>query len=110
MEVTIRELGRCTVACFAGRLDAGSVADFDRHLDECVARGTKNLVLDFGALGYISSAGLRCVLGAKKRLTSIGGDVAVAGLSGVVKEVFAISGVDTLLAVKGTAEEAAAIL
>jgi len=108
MDVTIRELGGCTVARVAGRLDAASAADFDRDVDGCLSRGTRKLVLDFSALDYISSAGLRSVLGAMKRLRSAGGEVVVAGIAGMVKEVFAVSGVDTLLSVKATADEAAA--
>jgi anti-anti-sigma factor len=110
MEVTTRELGGCTVLRVAGRLDAASVAAFDNDFDACIARGLKDFVLDFSALDYISSAGLRSVLGVKKKLKAIGGDVAIAGLAGVVKEIFVISGIDTLLSVKGTAEEAAASL
>ena len=108
MEVTTRQLGGCTVARVAGRLDAGSAAAFDRSIDGCVAGGAKKLVLDFSALDYISSAGLRSVLAAMKKLRSAGGEVVVAGLSGFVKEVFSVSGVDALLSVKATAEEAAA--
>jgi anti-anti-sigma factor len=110
MEVTTRELGGCTVLRVAGRLDATSAAAFDKGFADSVARGTKNIVLDFSVLEYISSAGLRSVLGVKKKLKSIGGDVAVAGLAGAVKEVFVISGIDSLLCVRGTAEEAAASL
>ena len=107
MELVIRDLGGCTVARLVGRLDAASVGSLDAGLEACVARGTRSLVLDLAALDYVSSAGLRSVLAVTKRLKAAGGGVAISGLAGLVKEVFAISGVDTLLPVRETVEEAA---
>ena len=110
MDVTTRELGGCTVARVTGRLDAAGGPVFDKAIEELVAGGAKKVVLDFSALDYISSGGLRGVLSVMRRLKAAGGGLAVAGLGGVVKEVFSISGFDTLVPVKPTADEAAASL
>jgi anti-anti-sigma factor len=110
MDVTTRELGGCTLVRVSGRLDAAGGPVFEKAFEEILAGGVRKIVLDFSALEYISSGGLRGVLSGMKRLKAAGGGLVVSGLGGVVKEVFAISGFDTLVPVKATADEAAASL
>lgn len=110
MEVTAREESGCTVARVAGRLDAATAPVFEKTCEEWIGKGTRRLVLDLSALDYVSSAGLRAVLSTMKKLKSAGGGMAVTGLSGVVKEVFTISGFDALLPVGESVAEAITIL
>lgn len=110
MDLTTREESGCTVARVAGRLDAATAPVFEKACEEWVGTGTKKLVLDLSALDYVSSAGLRAVLATMKRLKSAGGGIAVSGLSGVVKEVFTISGFDALLPTRESVAEAIASL
>lgn len=110
MDLTTQEVSGVMVAKVAGRLDAASASQFEKASEGWIAAGTKRLVLDLGALEYISSAGLRAVLSTMKRLKAAGGSLAVCGLGGVVKDVFAISGFDTLLPVASTVAEATARL
>lgn len=67
-------------------------------LDECRAGGT-GLVLDFGQVDYISSAGLRVLMLAAKHARTSGGRIVVAALQPVVTEIFAISHFDLVLQV-----------
>ena len=53
----------------AGRLDALTVPEFEKQLAPEL-RGIKELVLDFEALEYISSAGLRLLMKLRKRLNA----------------------------------------
>lgn len=110
MEVTAREESGCSVARVAGRLDAATAPVFEKTCEEWIGKGTRRLVLDLSALDYVSSAGLRAVLSTMKKLKSAGGGMAVTGLSGVVKEVFTISGFDALLPVGESVAEAIASL
>jgi len=64
------------------------------------------VVVDFTALDYISSAGLRVLLGTAKRLSGAGGAQHLCGLTETVREVFQISGFSTILAVFATEAEA----
>ena len=70
--------------------------------------GAKNLVLDFAALDYISSAGLRMVLVVAKRLKGEGGQLVLSGMQPHVREVFDISGFLAILNVEPTRAEALA--
>ena len=61
---------------------------------------------DLTALEYVSSAGLRCVLAIAKKLKASEGTLALCGLSGLVKEVFSVSGFDSFFPVYETVDEA----
>ena len=68
--------------------------------------GTKNLILDFAGLDYISSAGLRMVLVVAKRLKQESGLLVLCGMQPHVREVFDISGFLAILNVEPTRSEA----
>ena len=52
----------------AGRLDTNTYEDLDEKLAPLLTRELQTLVLDLGALEYISSAGIRSILQARKAL------------------------------------------
>ncbi|MEO8329077.1 MAG: STAS domain-containing protein, partial [Candidatus Nanopelagicales bacterium] len=57
-------------------------------------------------LDYISSAGLRVLLGAAKKLRASGGTLGMFGLNQSVREVFDISGFSAILSVYPSEAEA----
>jgi anti-anti-sigma factor len=69
--------------------DAFSLA-LEPHLADCRPGGL-HLVLDLSALRYVSSAGLRCFMLAAKQAKAQGGEVVLAGMQAVVREIFEIS-------------------
>ncbi len=93
-----------------GRMDAIMAADFDRAFDKLLQAGGKKFVLDMSGLEYVSSAGLRSILGAYKKVQGAGGKFLLCGLGGVVKEVFDISGFASIFQVCDTADNALAKL
>jgi anti-anti-sigma factor len=96
----------------SGRLDARSAPDFEKEAIAAVdaAGGGIHMILDFSNLEYISSAGLRSILVLAKRLAPSGGKVVLCGMSGVVEEVFGVSGFDSFLPVAKGREEALRIV
>lgn len=113
MELTRRTIGAVRVVTVAGRLDHSRAAAFQQalapHLGECSAAGSA-LVLDFAAVDYVSSIGLRALMLAAKQVRAQGGRVAIAALSPLVAEVFQISRFDLVLRVFASCEDAAAEL
>jgi anti-anti-sigma factor len=93
IEISRSDVVRITLK---GRMDAVSSPDFDRALDELMTEGQRNFLLDLSKLEYISSAGLQSLLAAAKRLEQIDGGITLSNLNGAVREVFQISGFDTL--------------
>ncbi len=91
-----------------GRLDSSSSPELERLLTEQLEAGCARLVLDFSRLEYISSAGLRVVLLAGKKLRASQGRMVLAGLQDMVREVFDMSGFLSLFAVTDTLDQAVA--
>jgi anti-sigma B factor antagonist len=101
MEITTSTRNGVTLVVIAGSLDSNTSPQAQQALDGTIAGGARKMVLDCTALDYISSAGLRVLLGTAKRLSGAGGGGALRlfGLNETVREVFDISGFSTILAV-----------
>lgn len=107
MEVNVREESGCSVAAVKDRLDTMTVWDFEQKMAGLVEGGVKKLVLDLSGLEYISSAGLRSLLALSKKVKAAGGGMALCGLTGLPKEIFTVSGFDTVFPLHASVEEAA---
>lgn len=108
MEVTERRDGEVTVLELVGKLDSNTAKGFEERLMGLIDKGNSRLVLDFGRLDYISSAGLRVLLMAAKRLKAASGRMALCGMSEHIREVFEISGFSSIFAIHGTQQESVA--
>lgn len=51
-----------------------------------------NLIFDFNTMEYISSAGLRVLLTAQKKVNALGTEMKIIGANETVKEIFDITG------------------
>jgi anti-anti-sigma factor len=89
-----------------GRLDVNTAAEFDRQVQDCLGPDDKEVMLDLSELEFITSAGLRSVLGLHKKLKARDGQLGLCGLKNVVAEVFAISGLSFVLPIYDTLDEA----
>ncbi len=106
MNVTTRTERDITILAFQGNLDSNTSPEAQKQIDAFLAGGGKKLVVDFSALDYISSAGLRVLLGAAKKLQPPAGGMRLFGLNETVREVFEISGFAKILQLRGTEAEA----
>ena len=97
MEITTSEVDSVSVVRIEGNLDTNTAPEAQQHLDALQDDGVKKILLDFEALGYITSAGLRVLLSTAKRLGAAGGNLHICGLSETVDEVFEISGFRMIL-------------
>ena len=82
----------------ARHLDGATATDFEAELLRRIDESALAVLLDCSAMDYISSAGLRVILRAGKRLTAGGGRLALCGLTEDCREAFRISGFDRLFA------------
>lgn len=82
-----------------GRLDTVTSPQLEKALGE-EWNDLRELVLDFTALQYISSAGLRVLLTAHKRMTGQEGRLVIRGAGESVREVFTITGFMNILHVE----------
>lgn len=106
MEISSTTENNVEIVAVKGKLDAVTASDFDKCFVDWFAAGKHRYILDFSGLDYISSAGLRCVLTMAKKLKAVDGKVVLASLTGTVKEVFDISGFDSIFTICDSKEEA----
>ena len=92
MEIENERSGSSLVVRVSGRLDAVSTPAFEAHFQQAIAQGERALILDFGPLEYMSSAGLRGVLSVAKSVGAAHGEFTLANARGIVREVLEISG------------------
>lgn len=81
-----------------GRLDTVTAPALEKEIKENV-EGVEKLVLDFAALDYISSAGLRVVLAAQKIMNKQG-EMIVKNVNETVNEIFEITGFCDVLTIE----------
>lgn len=87
--------GTVLTVIVSGRLDTMTAPALEQELKESYGEVTE-LVLDFQNLQYISSAGLRVVLGAHKTMK---GKLVVKNVNQTVMEVFDITGFSDILTI-----------
>ena len=95
MKITKQKDGSSMVVTLTGRLDTESASKLDEALKNDLSELDK-LTFDFENLDYISSAGLRELLKAKRNM-KYGGTVTVINASEIVTEVFNVTGFDSVV-------------
>lgn len=98
------------ILSLTGRLDSNTADTLNQPLLEHIATGQQKIILDFQALDYISSAGLRVILMAAKRMQANKGHFILCELKPLVREVFEISGFLKILTVVNRQTDALAKL
>ena len=98
MTIEIKRNAEETTIEIAGRLDTTTAPTLDKTIGSDI-EGTKNLILDFKRLEYISSAGLRVLLAAQKKMQKIG-SMKVINVSEAVMEVFEMTGFADILVIE----------
>src|SRR5512135_526903 len=106
MEIFKKKEKDALVISLKGRLDAVTTPMLEKDLTELMAGGERLVVLNLKDLDYISSAGLRTILAATKRLKEKQGRLHLASLKSVVREVFDISGFSSIIPVFETVDGA----
>ena len=101
MEIAHERDGEVIVVRLSGRLDSSTSKSAEDGIAAAIAGlATPRIVIDLGGLVYISSAGLRVLLVTNKKVKQGGGRMALCGLNANVREVFSISGFDTILSLQ----------
>ena len=98
MTIEIKKNAEVTIIEVVGRLDTTTAPTLDKAINEDIGE-VKNLVLDVKAVEYISSAGLRVLLGAQKKMQKIG-SMKVINVCEEVMEVFEMTGFADILVIE----------
>ena len=98
MTIEIKKNNQETIIEVVGRLDTITAPALDKTINEDIG-DVKNLVLDLKGLEYISSAGLRVLLGAQKKMQKIG-SMKVTNVCEAVMEVFEMTSFADILVIE----------
>ena len=98
MTIEINKNADATVIEITGRLDTTTAPALDKTINEDIG-DTKNLVLDVKEMEYISSAGLRVLLSAQKKMQKIG-SMKVKNVCEEVMDVFEMTGFADILVIE----------
>ena len=98
MTIEIKKNAAETTIEIVGRLDTITAPALDKTINEDIG-DTKNLVLDVKGMEYISSAGLRVLLSAQKKMQKIG-SMKVINVCEEVMDVFEMTGFADILVIE----------
>ena len=98
MTIEIKKNNQETIIEIVGRLDTITAPALDKTINEDIG-DAKKLVLDVKGMEYISSAGLRVLLAAQKKMQKIG-SMKVTGVCEEVMEVFEMTGFADILVIE----------
>ncbi len=98
MTMEIKKNTAETIIQISGRLDTITAPTLDKTIQEEIG-DTENLILDMKSLEYISSAGLRVLLGAQKKMQK-NGSMKVMNVCEEVMDVFEMTGFADILVIE----------
>ncbi len=98
MTINKTQNGNELIIALEGRLDTMTAPELEAELGKSLD-SADSLVLDFGKLDYISSAGLRVLLSAHKIMSARGG-MKVTKVNEIVQEVFDVTGFADILTIE----------
>jgi len=96
MEVKFNKQDSTLTVAISGNIDTVTAPELDTKLQENLS-GIKDLILDFAAVDYISSASLRVILMANQQLEDADGTMTIKNANDDVRDVFEMTGFDSLL-------------
>ena len=98
MTIEIKRNAEDTTIELVGRLDTTTAPALQKTITDDL-QDTRNLVLDLKKLEYISSAGLRVLLAAQKKMNAIG-TMKLLNVRETVMEVFEMTGFADILTIE----------
>lgn len=96
MEIQTSELKRVTLFEISGRIDSTNASELGEALNAAIDAGRTQVVLDLSNVEYMSSAGLRELVTALKKVKRGTGDLRLASPSPRVMEVLELAGLDSI--------------
>jgi anti-sigma B factor antagonist len=110
MEIIQKEEKGIVSIAIKGRLDADSSMEAEKVVKDALGGEAKRLLFNLGELDYLSSAGLRVLLGAAKEMRRRDGKIVLCALNEFVKEIFEVSGFQSLIPIADSVESGIEIL
>lgn len=98
LDINVEKNGDSAVVAVGGRIDTTSAPQLGEELTT-VMEGINCLILDFNAVDYISSSGLRVLLSAQKTMNKQG-EMKLRNVREEIMEVFDVTGFSDILTIE----------
>jgi anti-sigma B factor antagonist len=98
LKVSVSNEGAEYTVTVEGRLDTNTSPELEAKINEVIGNANK-LIIDLGNLEYISSAGLRVLLGAAQVMEGKG-ELVVRNVTEAVREVFDLTGFNNVFTIE----------
>ncbi len=108
MKTDIRQEADVTVVAVRETIDALTAPELTRTLSSEMAEGRCKVVVDLTDVDFMSSAGLRTLLGGVKESRTHGGDLRIASVNPGIDKVLKMSGFNNIARVFPSSTEAVA--
>jgi len=95
MQITNEKNGSSLTVFVSGRVDTATAPELEKYIDENT-EGVTELILDLKDMSYTSSAGLRVILKAQKKMNAQG-SMTVKNVQNTVMEIFDMTGFSDIL-------------
>lgn len=94
MEISTNSMKRCELVTVSGEVDSATAPDLEETLQSLIASGKKNLVINLKDVTFMSSAGLKALIGAQMRARRAipAGDVVLAEVPPYLQETLELVG------------------
>lgn len=99
MTISADKKGSKLVLSLEGRLDTTTAPELEKELGE-VLDDVDDITFDCNGLEYISSAGLRVLLGAQKAMNKKEGKLVVKNINDTIREVFEVTGFTDVITIE----------
>ena len=94
IEIQVREFPAVQALCLSGDLCDDGVLEARRAILEAIGAGAPRVAIDLSGVEYISSAGVGMLVSMLKRCHQNGLELALAGLTTEVRELFSLTRLD----------------
>jgi anti-sigma B factor antagonist len=98
------------VIALAGEVDLYTAPEFKGQLLDVIAKGAREVVVDFSDTTFIDSTTLGVLVGGVKRLRTNDGQLSLVCSDRNITKIFEITGLDRVFTIYGTREEAISAL
>jgi anti-anti-sigma factor len=110
LTITESRSGNVCIVALEGRVDSSNAGDLSTSIERLISSGEKSILVDLGAVLYLTSAAFRALLVATDEAERNAARFALCSLAGHVRELFDVSGMLELFTVLPSREEALARL
>jgi anti-sigma B factor antagonist len=108
VEIATTKRDNATILSVNGRIDTATAPALEQAINQEIEHQNRKILLNFSAVNYISSGGLRVLLATAKKLKNPGDRFALCSLSPEVMKILKLAGFTSIFSISPTEGEALA--